>query len=146
MKKVWQCNMDDNAKIDVLIEELMKHALNGKSTEFQLIPSNDMYTATKLFANGVKKVIRMFRDLAKTSGLIYSDSILKEKTDLRLLLEHMQYKQCQKFYEEELKVAKSMLKEYRAYVFSGHVLKTILNMPRAEADMVDYRTLPWKLF
>ena len=138
--------MADEIKIEPLLEELMKHALDGKSTEFQLIPSNDMYLATKLFANGVKKVIKMFRGLARMSGLMYSEAIMAEKADLRLLLEHIQYKQCVKFYEDELKVAKSMMKEYRAYVFAGHMLKTVCNMPRSEADMVDYRTLPWKLF
>ena len=39
-----------------------------------------------------------------------------------------------------------MLKEYRAYVFGGNIMKTLLGFYRAEDDMVDYRTLPWKLF
>lgn len=33
-----------------------------------------------------------------------------------------------------------MLDEYRAYIFSGHILDTLLGNPRAEKDLFDHRT------
>jgi len=138
--------MEEEKKIDPLFVEIVQKALENEKTDFQLIPTNEMYSVTKIFAHGTKKIIKMFKQLVKATTEAYALQILTETTDLKLLLACVQYQQCLDFYENELKTAKSMLQEYRAYVFGGHLLKTALNIPRAEEDMVDYRTLPWSLF
>jgi len=140
-----QCNMEEE-KVDPLFLEIVQKAMSDEKTEFQLIPTNNMYTATKAFARGTKKIIEMFNQLAQVTAEEYCAQIQAGKTDLKLLLAHIQYHHCLDFYKNELKTAKSMMQEYRAYVFGGNLMKTILSIPRAEEDMVDYRTLPWKLF
>ena len=133
-------------KIDPLFLELIQKALEDNKLDFQLIPNNNMYSVTKTFISATKKIIKMFKKLVNSSAEMYSEQIRDGRTDLKLLLAHIQYKECLEFYQNELKTAKSMTQEYRAYVFGGHLMKTILNIPRAEKDMVDYRTLPWSLF
>ena len=138
--------MEQERNIDPLFREIVQKALDNEKTDFQLIPTNEMYSVTKLFVSGTKKIIKMFKQLVRASTEAYAIQILAEETDLKLLMACVQYQQCLDFYENELKTAKSMLQEYRAYVFGGNLTKTLLNIPRAEEDMVDYRTLPWKLF
>lgn len=136
----------EEKQIDPLFVELVQKAIDDEKTDFQLIPTNEMYGVTRIFAHGTKKVIKMFKNLVVATGEAYAEQIQLGQTDLKLLLAHIQYRHCMEFYQNELKTAKSMMQEYRTYVMSGHILKTALNIPRAEEDMVDYRTLPWSWF
>lgn len=136
----------EEEKVPEIFVELVKNVMEGKSTEFVLISTNEIYSITRTFIKATKKVIKMFQNLVDATGWSYSNQILEGKQDLKLLLAHLQYRNCLEFYERELKTAKSMTQEYRTYVRSGHILKTLLNIPRSEEDMVDYRKLPWSLF
>ena len=136
----------EEKKIDPFFTELIQKALEGEATPFELISSSSMHTATKVFARATKKVIKMFKTLVQTTCLKYQEQIQTNSQDLQVLLAYVQFNRCVEFYEQELKTAKSMLQEYRAYVTGGHMLKTLLGIPRSEYDMVDYRTLPWRLF
>jgi len=136
----------EEEKVPEIFVELVKNVMEGKSTEFVLISTNEIYSITRTFIKATKKVIKMFQNLVDATGWSYSNQILEGKQDLKLLLAHLQYRNCLEFYERELKTAKSMTQEYRTYVRSGHILKTLLNIPRSEEDMVDYRKLPWSWF
>ena len=136
----------EEKRIDPLFAELITKALSGESTQFELISSLPMRNVTKDFLSGTKKIIKLFKSLVKNSEKAYSEQIKEGKQQLDLLLAHVQFKACLEFYEQEAATAKDMLKEYHAYVFGGNLMKTILGVPRAEKDMVDYRTLPWSLF
>lgn len=136
----------EEEKVPEIFVELVKAVMEGRSTEFVLISTNEIYSITRTFIKATKKVIKMFQNLVDATGWSYANQILEGKQDLKLLLAHLQYRNCLEFYKKELKTAKSMTQEYRTYVRSGHILKTLLNIPRAEEDMVDYRTLPWSWF
>ena len=145
-RKAWKCNIMAEKRIDPFFAELMTKALAGESSKFELISSLPMRAVTKDFLSGTKKIIKLFKSLVKSSEKAYSEQIKEGKQHLDLLLAHIQFKTCLEFYEKEAATAKDMLKEYHAYVFGGNLMKTICGIPRAEKDMVDYRTLPWSLF
>ena len=133
-------------KIDPTFKQLVETALANENQPFQFIGSlQDRYAAKKCI-HATKKVIKLFKHLEEDSALTYSDLIKQGKQNLEVLLANIQFKQCVNFYEKELATLKDMLKEYHAYVFGGNVIKTLLGIYRSEQDMVDYRTLPWKLF
>ena len=136
----------EEKKIDPLFAELLTKALSGDNSKFELISSEGMWNATRIIAHATKKVVKLFKNLVKNSEETYCEQIRAGEQDLEMLLACLQFRVCLDFYEKELETAKDMLREYRAYVTSGHIIKTILGIPRAEEDMVDYRTLPWKLF
>ena len=52
----------EEKNIDPLFKELVEKAFANEKTDFQLIPTNDMYSVTKLFVNGTKKIIKMFKN------------------------------------------------------------------------------------
>lgn len=132
--------------IDHAFRQLVETALAGESQPFQLIGSLDEWSAAKTCVKVTKKVVRLFKRLEENSAVSYVELIKKGKQNAEVLLAHLQFKRCVEFYEKEVATLKDMLKEYRAYVFGGNLMKTLLGFYRAEDDMVDYRTLPWKLF
>ena len=132
--------------IDPMFKRLVETALAGESQPFQLIGSLDEWSAAKTCVRATKKVVKLFKSLEGDSAASYVELIKKGKQSAEVLLAHLQFKRCVEFYEKEVATLKDMLKEYRAYVFGGNLMKTLLGFYRAEDDMVDYRTLPWKLF
>lgn len=132
--------------IDHAFKQLVETALANDSQPFQFIGSLAERSAAKTCVRATKKVVKLFKGLEENSAKSYVELIKNGKQSTEVLLANIQFKQCVKFYEKELATLKDMLKEYNAYVFSGNVIKTLLGIYRSEQDMVDYRTLPWKLF
>ena len=137
---------DEEVKIDPIFKQLVEKALANENQPFQFIGSLAEWSAAKTCIGATKKIIKLFKSLATNSALTYVELIKQGKQSTEVLLAHIQFKQCVKFYEKELATLKDMIKEYHAYVFGGNVMKTLLGIYRAEQDMVDYRTLPWRLF
>ena len=132
--------------IDHAFKQLVETALANDSQPFQFIGSLAAWSAAKTCVRATKKVVKLFKGLEENSAKSYVELIKNGKQSTEVLLANIQFKQCVKFYEKELATLKDMLKEYNAYVFGGNVIKTLLGIYRSEQDMVDYRTLPWKLF
>lgn len=137
---------DEEVKIDPIFKQLVEKALANENQPFQFIGSLAEWSAAKTCIGATKKIIKLFKSLETNSALTYVELIKQGKQSTEVLLAHIQFKQCVKFYEKELATLKDMIKEYHAYVFGGNVMKTLLGIYRAEQDMVDYRTLPWRLF
>ena len=131
---------------DHALKQLIETALANDSQPFQFIGSLAEWGAAKACVRATKKVVKLFKNLEENSAKSYVELIKNGKQSTEVLLANIQFKQCVKFYEKEVATLKDMLKEYRAYVFGGNVIKTLLGIYRSEQDMVDYRTLPWKLF
>ena len=131
---------------DHALKQLIETALANDSQPFQFIGSLAEWSTAKACTRATKKVVQLFKNLEENSAMSYVELIKKGKQSTEVLLANIQFKQCVKFYEKEVATLKDMLKEYRAYVFGGNVIKTLLGIYRSEQDMVDYRTLPWKLF
>lgn len=132
--------------IDHAFKQLVETALANENQPFQFIGSLAEWSAAKTCVRATKKVVKLFKSLEENSAMSYVELIKNGKQSTEVLLANIQFKQCVKFYEKELATLKDMLKEYNAYVFGGNVIKTLLGIYRSEQDMVDYRTLPWKLF
>ena len=133
-------------KIDPLMKELIEKALANDNQPFQFLGSLADRSTVKTCIKATKKIIKLFKSLEEGSAYSYVELIKQGKQSTEVLLAHVQFKQCVKFYEKELFTLKDMLKEYHAYVWGGNLLKTLLGIYRSEKDMVDYRTLPWSLF
>lgn len=133
-------------KIDPTFKQLVETALVNENQPFQFIGSLAEWSAAKTCVSATKKIVKLFKNLEENSAKSYVELIKNGKQNIEVLLANIQFKQCVNFYEKELATLKDMLKEYHAYVFGGNVIKTLLGIYRSEQDMVDYRTLPWKLF
>ena len=136
----------EELKIDPTFKLLVETALANENQPFQFIGSLAEWSAAKTCISATKKIVKLFKNLEENSAKSYVELIKNGKQSTEVLLANIQFKQCVKFYEKELDTLKDMLKEYHAYVFGGNVIKTLLGIYRSEQDMVDYRTLPWKLF
>ena len=132
--------------IDPIFKQLVEKALANENQPFQFIGNLTEWNVAKTCIRATKKIIKLFKSLEEESAMTYVELIKHGRQSTEVLLAHMQFKQCVKFYEKELFTLKDMLKEYHAYVFGGNIMKTLLGIYRDEADMVDYRTLPWRLF
>lgn len=133
-------------KIDPVFQQLVEKALTNKNQPFQFISCLEDRAVAKTCINATKKIIKLFKKLEDSSAMTYVELIKHGKQSTEVLLAHVQFKQCVKFYEKELFTLKDMLKEYHAYVWGGNLMKTLLGIRRAEHEMTDYRKLPWKLF
>jgi hypothetical protein len=129
-------------------EELVKKALEGKQSNFEFIRDLGMVKVARLYKHGVKKVAKMFRNISLGLVRQYANSVTDPKVnDVEILLAAKQFATCYDYYMKEHAIAKDMLKEYRTYVFSGHILDQFLfNGYRPDNECVDYRKLPWKWF
>lgn len=133
-------------KIDPMFKELVEKALANENQDFQFIGNLTEWNVAKTCVRATKKIIKLFKGLEENSAQAYVELIKHGKQSTEVLLAHIQFKQCVKFYEKELFTLKDMLSEYKAYVWGGHVCRTLLGIYREEKDMVDYRKLPWSLF
>jgi hypothetical protein len=125
---------------------IMKKALTGKQSDFELVKSWSERCIVKDYIRGVNTVITIFTNLEKKTYKTYLDQIDSGTQDLGVILAIKQFNQCKKFYKRELDVALDMLDEYNCYVWSGHILDTLVGNRRKEEDLIDYRTLPLRIF
>jgi hypothetical protein len=69
----------------------------------------------------------MFKDISLGLVRQYANSVADPKVnDVEILLAAKQFATCYDYYMKEHAIAKDMLKEYRTYVFSGHILDQFL--------------------
>ena len=127
--------------------ELVKKALTGEQSNFEFVRTKDMMHVASLYKRGTRKVYKVFDSLHKALVKQYGESILTDKQSLETMMAIKQFEVCRDYYKKESAIAKDMLKEYRTYVFSGHILAQLFfNGVRPDNECVDYRKLPWKLF
>jgi len=144
--------MDENRQTKPLDEKdeffqmLVKKALKGEHMEKEFICSLRGLSITRGYIKNCQTIINSFISVYNAMQLVYLEQIKLDKQDLDLVISMKQFERCFNFYKEERSIAEDMIKEYRAYVFSGHILDTLLGNPRKEEDLVDFRTIPWKWF
>ena len=77
----------------------------------------------------------------------YAKDIMADEQKLEMLMSMKQFEICYNYYKKEYEIAKDMLSEYRAYLFSGHIFdQLVLNNVRPDDECVDYRKLPLIIF
>ena len=139
-------NQFDLSNPKKFFEELVKKALEGKQSDFEFIRSYDMLKVARLYKSGTKKVIKLFKGLIKDLINQYNNQVLDGKQLIETIMAIKQFEKCRDYYKQETAIAKDMISEFKTYVFSGHILQTILGGVRPDFECVDYRKLPIKLF
>jgi len=125
---------------------LVHKALEGKSSKFEFIRNYQMLQAVRLYKKGVKKVAKVFESIRKDLLKRYETEVTNGTQQIEMLMSVVQFEKCRDYYRKELAIAKDMIKEYRVYVESGHIIDTLLGRIRPDTECVDYRKLPIKWF
>ena len=84
-------------------------------------------------------VIRIFKNLYSSTYKTYLEQVKHNDQDIQTVLALKQFKQCIRYYQREKEIAADMLDEYWEYVFSGHVMDTLVGNVRPNADLYDHR-------
>ena len=137
----------EHKSTDDLFKDLVIKALENKNSKFEFIRNYDMLRAVKLYRSGVRRVHKMFKSLEYELLTKYAKLVKEGTDDLTMVMAIKQFAQCVQYYKKEHAIADDMLKEYRTYVMSGHILAQLFfNGVRPEEECVDYRKLPIKWF
>lgn len=137
----------ENGQEEGLLSEAIQQALSGKQRKFELITSLDHYRWCKELFKKTHKVADTFANLHKLVLNEYlRQTAIGEQQDLELVAAMKRFEVCAEFYGKDADTAKDMMKEYRVYLRSGHFLDSWFGGIRPDYEMVDYRTLPWRLF
>lgn len=137
-----QEDLNNLQKQEELFLNIMKKGLSGKQSDFEFIKSWQHRQLVKQYAVGTTDIIKAFTKVFNTTYKTYLDQIKSDSQDLGLILALKQFKQCIQYYTEENLIALDMLDEYRAYVWNGHIVDTLIGNTRKDEDCVDHRKLP----
>lgn len=129
-----------------VFDKLVKQALSGKHSDFEFVRNLGMLRVVRLYKRGVRRVSRLFGNMARDLLEQYADKIVSSMQDVEALLAVKRFEVCHDYYEKEVEIAKDMISEYKAYVASGHRIDALLGKYRPDDECVDYRKLPFKLF
>ena len=131
---------------DSIFKEVLQTALSGKHREFNFLRNLTHLSNALEVRSGIKAINKTLKRLFKLMYKLYIAQVKENKQDINVVISLQQIIICIAYYKEELVIVNDMIHEYRAYVFGGHFLDTLLGKTRAEIDLVDYRKLPWKIF
>lgn len=140
---------NENKKLsqeEELFHQLVSKALKKDKSKFEFIKSLEELFVVNTYISGVKKVVKMFKNLYSQLQAQYVKEIESDSTNIATLVNLVRFKHCREFYEAEIALAKDMRNEYKAYVFGGHFIDTVIGNQRADEDLVDFRELPWRFF
>ena len=130
-----------------VFEELVKKALKGKQSDFEFIRTYEACKVARYYKISVNRVSKTFKTLYKKLMKTYAKDIMTDEQKLEMLMSMKQFEICYNYFKKECEIAKDMLSEYRAYLFSGHIFdQLVLNNVRPDDECVDYRELPWTIF
>ena len=119
--------------------DLVERAVKGKQSSFEFIRSWQERSAVKTYQVGLAAVIRIFDNLCDSTYKTYLNQIKTGGQDLQTILALKQFKQCLVFYEREYEITKDMIEEYWEYIWSWHILDTLVGNYRPEEDLWDHR-------
>jgi len=139
-------SLNDIQAAEETFKQAILKAIDNKHTERFFIGSLAELFDLNRYIKSCKLMLKLFTDIYKNASKSYINQIILDKQDLQLLLTIKQFKQCLDYYKKELSIVRDIRDEYKAYVFSGHICDTILSIPRAEEDMIDFRVSKFRLF
>lgn len=125
-----------------MLKYIMQKAFTEENSKFTFIVSWQHRKAVKEYLQGMKQLVKTFNLKADMLEREYLEQILTDTQDVNLLTALVQILHCRDYYQREVDVVKDMLDEYRCYIHSGHLINTLLGIPRPKSDFIDYRTLP----
>ena len=127
----------ENGEIDFL--DLVHKALESKHSDFEFIRSMSHKAQVKIIRFADVTVSNMFKNLYTTTYKTYLTQVEQGDQDIETLMALKQFKHCMEFYQDEAKIIDDMLDEYSEYIFSGHIIDTLLGRIRPEEDLYDHR-------
>ena len=138
-------NFDHSA--DNVLADLLARAAGNDHSSFILLRSLAERRAARQYYKATAAAAAEFRMIRRSLIKEHCKALLAGSCDIETILAAKNLELAIKFYEDEAEIIHDTLREYRAYLLSGHLLSTVLlNTYRSEEDCVDYRTLPWRLF
>lgn len=105
-----------------LYEALTQKALTADHTSFEYIKNVSEFFIMRQAVSGLETVIKLYTSIWKSLYKVYCKQVLEGKADFNMLYVCKQNQVCADFYRKELDIAKDMLDEYWAYIWSGHFL------------------------
>lgn len=126
-------------------KDTLHKALNGESTEFEFIECYDDLRQAKAIKRAAGFLARYFRKAATAYMKAYAEDLVsRDEVSPNGLVICKSLLTCADFYANEARIYGDMIKEYRCYLASGHLWKTLLlDFHRPEEDLIDWRELPF---
>ena len=126
---------------ETLFKSLIEKAIVHKDkTPFEYLKSAAGLFAALQYKRGIAKIIRVFDLVATATYKKYCKQVRLGIADFSILYAYVQYLECKRFYEGELKTISSMIEEYWAYCFAGHFLEQwLLFRHREKWHLWDHR-------
>lgn len=119
--------------------ELVHRALDSKHSNFEFLRSAQDRTSAKIVRFSYATISRMFKKLYESTYKTYLKQVELGDQDVETLMALKQFKQCMEFYDDEAKIMDDMLDEYSEYIFSGHIIDSLLGRIRPDDDLYDHR-------
>ena len=130
-------NPTDSGEVDFLA--LVHRALDSKHSDFEFLRCAQDRTNAKLIRFSNLTVSKMFKKLYDSTYKTYLKQVEYGDQDVETLMALKQFKHCMEFYHDESKIIDDMLDEYSEYIFSGHLIDSLLGRIRPDEDLYDHR-------
>ena len=119
--------------------DLVHRALDSKHSDFEFLRSAHDRMSAKIVRFSYATVSKMFRKLYNSTYKTYIKQVEFGDQDVETLMALKQFKHCMEFYDDEAKIVDDMLEEYSEYIFSGHIIDSLLGRIRPDDDLYDHR-------
>lgn len=130
----------------VLVARLMKLALTGEHRQFEYIRNWGMRRLAADCAKTTKRVVKYFKACKDNTDRLVKYELMTDRFDVRSVGMAIRFDECIAFYEEELRILKSMLSEHLRYMLSFHLIDTfVLNRWRPDRECFDHRRIFGKM-
>ena len=129
--------MQDN-DFQIMVEKLIRHALKGESTKFELLRSWQSYRYHKGLIRSYKSVLS---GLTAGAVRLYKSYCHDVELGINTTSKATAYKQMLdvlNFYENEISVISDMVREYRMYLSNGHLITSFFGEYRDDRNLVNY--------
>lgn len=121
-----------------MIEKLIKHALTGESTKFELLRSWREYKYYKSIIKSYKSVLAGLKPGANRLYNSYCDDVASGKGTASKVTAYKQMLDVLNFYENEISTISDMVREYQLYLFDGHFIASFFGEQRDYRNLVNY--------
>jgi len=130
-----ELNFNDPVQIAL---SLVKHAQTGEHRKFEFIKNLNELWVAKCLKKTSNKVLSDLKTVTKFTYKAYLELVAQGKDDLRILQEHIMFKEAYEFYKIERKIILDMIFEYRHYLLAGNLISSLLGKERKPEELHDY--------
>lgn len=106
--------------------ELIAHALTGENTKFTQLRFAEDYINTRITRIALKRVIRLLAQSADNIFKAYCKAVIQHQADVTALMAYKTLLQVVAFYQEELQIVNSELKDYESWLSEGNIISAFI--------------------